>query len=108
MSLTLEQRKLKRTGFFPAFFIGGLLAASFPILNTAVRPDQFIYQPLPALDILMDANWQMKPVCREDHPLDCLFNFCAAFGDGILGLLLLSLVFCRQWFLDGSPENIWV
>ena len=59
MSLTLEQRKLKRTGFFPAFFIGGLLAASFPILNTAVRPDQFIYQPLPALDILMDANWQM-------------------------------------------------
>ena len=59
MILALEQKKLKRTGFFPAFFIGGLLAASFPILNTAVRPEQFVYQDLPALHILIDANWQM-------------------------------------------------
>ena len=59
MILALEQKKLKRTGFFPAFFIGGLLAASFPILNTAVRPELFIYQDLPVLHILMDANWQM-------------------------------------------------
>lgn len=59
MSLSLEIRKLKRTGFFPAFLAGGLLAASFPILNTAVRPENFIHQGLPPLDILMDANWQM-------------------------------------------------
>lgn len=59
MILALEQKKLKRTGFFPAFFIGGLLAASFPILNTVVRPEQFVYQDLPALHILIDANWQM-------------------------------------------------
>lgn len=59
MSLLLEIKKLKRTGFFPAFLIGAILAASFPIINIAVRPENFINQNLPALDILMNANWQM-------------------------------------------------
>lgn len=59
MSLFLEIKKLKRTGFFPAFLIGAILTASFPIINTAVRPESFINQNLSALDILMNANWQM-------------------------------------------------
>ena len=59
MSFLLEIKKLKRTGFFPAFLIGAILAASFPIINIAVRPENFINQNLPALDILMNANWQM-------------------------------------------------
>ena len=59
MSFLLEIKKLKRTGYFPAFLIGAILAASFPIINTAVRPENFINQNLPILDILMNANWQM-------------------------------------------------
>ena len=59
MSLLLEIKKLKRTGFFPAFLIGAILAACFPIINTAARPENFINQNLPTLDILMNANWQM-------------------------------------------------
>ncbi|HIR51830.1 MAG TPA: ABC transporter permease [Candidatus Onthovicinus excrementipullorum] len=59
MTFQLELKKLKRTGFFPAILGGGLIAAAFPILNTAARPEMFISQPLPALDILMNANSQM-------------------------------------------------
>lgn len=59
MSLSLELKKLRRTGYFPAFLLGALLAASFPIINTAARPDTFIHQQLSALDILMNSNWQM-------------------------------------------------
>lgn len=59
MTFQLELKKLKRTGFFPAILGGGLIAAAFPILNTAARPEMFISQPLPALDILVNANSQM-------------------------------------------------
>lgn len=59
MTLSLECQKLKRTGFFPAIFMGGIVAALFPLLNTAVRPEMFISQPLPALDVLMNANSSM-------------------------------------------------
>ena len=59
MTFQLELKKLKRTGFFPAILGGGLIAAAFPILNTAARPEMFMSQPLPALDILMNANSQM-------------------------------------------------
>lgn len=59
MTFQLELKKLKRTGFFPAILGGGLIAAAFPILNTAARPEMFISRPLPALDILMNANSQM-------------------------------------------------
>ena len=34
MSLTLELKKIKRTGFFPAFLAGGIIAGAFPIINT--------------------------------------------------------------------------
>ena len=32
MSLFIESRKLKRTGYLPAFLAGGLLAAAFPVV----------------------------------------------------------------------------
>lgn len=59
MIFQLECKKLRRTGFFPAILGGGVVAAVFPLLNTAARPEMFIGQPLPALDILMNANGQM-------------------------------------------------
>lgn len=57
--MSIELKKLKHTGFFPAFLIGAFLTASFPVVNTAVRTETFTGQPLAPLDILMGANWQM-------------------------------------------------
>ena len=59
MTLPMEIKKCKRTGFFPAFLAGGITAAAFPIVNTAARPEMFVGQPLPAIDILLNANGQM-------------------------------------------------
>lgn len=59
MSIALECKKIRRTGFLPAFFGGGLLAALVPILNMAVRTDVYIGLPQQPLQILLDANGQM-------------------------------------------------
>ena len=59
MSIFLECKKLKRTGFFLAFLGGGLLAAIVPIGNMMFRSEIFVSRPEPALQILMSANWQM-------------------------------------------------
>lgn len=59
MRVAQEITKLKRTGFFPAFLLGGMLAGAFPIVNMAARPENFIRQQRPALTILISANWQM-------------------------------------------------
>lgn len=59
MSMTMECRKLKRTGFFPAVLGVGLLSAMVPVVNTAVRPQLFLGRDEPPLHILMGANWQM-------------------------------------------------
>ena len=32
MSLVIESKKLKRTGYLPAFLAGGFLAAAFPVV----------------------------------------------------------------------------
>lgn len=59
MTLALEIKKLKHTGFLPAFLLGGLFACTFPLANTAFRPELFIHQKLPATEILLNANGQM-------------------------------------------------
>lgn len=59
MILTLEMKKLKRTGFLPAIFLGSLFACAFPLANTALRPELFVQQKLPATEILLNANGQM-------------------------------------------------
>ena len=33
MRVSLELKKVKRTGFLPTFLCGGILAASFPVIN---------------------------------------------------------------------------
>ena len=59
MTSALEWNKLKRTGFFPAFLAGGLLAAAAPVVNIGARPESFVNkQDSPAV-ILMGANWQL-------------------------------------------------
>lgn len=59
MSLSLEYKKLKRTGFILAFIVGGLLSSSIPIVNMAVRSQMYIGIDSSPIQILMDANWQM-------------------------------------------------
>ena len=59
MSLSLECKKMKRTGFFPALLGGGILAAAVPVINMTVRSEMYLAQPGNPLQILLDANWQM-------------------------------------------------
>lgn len=59
MSFSLECKKVKRTGFTPAFLCGGCLAAIVPILNMAVRSENYLGLHAAPAQILMDANWQM-------------------------------------------------
>ncbi|MDO5346480.1 MAG: ABC transporter permease [Lachnospiraceae bacterium] len=59
MSFSLECKKVKRTGFTPAFLSGGLLAAIVPVLNMTVRSENYLGLHATPVQILMDANWQM-------------------------------------------------
>lgn len=59
MSLVLECKKVKRTGFVPGLLGGGLLAAAVPILNMAIRGTLYLGNSASPISILMDANWQM-------------------------------------------------
>ena len=59
MSLSLECKKAKRTGFIPAFLCGGILAAAVPIVNMAVRSEMYVGQQSSPMQILMGANCQM-------------------------------------------------
>lgn len=59
MSISLEYKKAKRTGFLPAFFGGGILAAAVPLVNMAARSKLYLTQQGSPMQILMGANWQM-------------------------------------------------
>ncbi len=59
MSFSLECKKVKRTGFMPAFLGGGLSATVVPVLDMAVRSENYLGLPAAPVQILMDANWQM-------------------------------------------------
>lgn len=59
MNTFLEWKKIKRTGFLPAFAGGGMLAALVPILDMAIRSDMYTGLDGSPVDILFRANWQM-------------------------------------------------
>ena len=59
MRVSLECKKVKRTGFLPAFIGGGILAAAVPVINMAVRSEMYLNQPGNPIQILLGANWQM-------------------------------------------------
>ena len=59
MSVSLECKKAKRTGFLPTFLCGGILAAVVPIINMAVRSEMYLNLPGNPIQILLGANWQM-------------------------------------------------
>lgn len=72
MILSLEMKKLRRCGYFPAFLGGALLAAAFPVMNMLVRPETFTSLPGDPFRILTDANWQMMAM------LNILIAICGA------------------------------
>lgn len=55
----LECKKVRRTGFGPAFLAGALLAAAFPVIQMAARTELFLSLPETPVKILLDANWQL-------------------------------------------------
>ena len=59
MSVFLECKKTKRTGFLPAFIGGGILAAAVPVVNMAVRSEMYQTKQGNPIQILLGANWQM-------------------------------------------------
>ena len=59
MSLVIESKKLKRTGYLPAFLAGGFLAAAFPVAYMMVKAEEMTSLSGNPIDILMSANWQM-------------------------------------------------
>ena len=59
MSVSLECKKVKRTGFLPAFLGGSILAAAVPVVNMAVRSELYLSRPGSPIQILLGANWQM-------------------------------------------------
>lgn len=59
MNVFLECKKIKRTGFLPAFIGGGILAAAVPVVNMAVRSEIYRTKQGDPIQILLSANWQM-------------------------------------------------
>lgn len=130
----LETRKLKRTGYVPAFLGGGVLAGLVPILNMAVRSEIYVSQSGSPFQILMNANWQLMAqlnilllVCgacilyhteyaengiqrAETLPMKAsgLFpgKLCILFCSCLLPLCLetLSLLFCCVRYFPRDPE----
>lgn len=58
MNLSLEYKKIKRTGFFTLFLIGSIFTAAIPVINMAVRSEIYQRQQGDPIQILLRANWQ--------------------------------------------------
>ena len=59
MSILIESKKLKHSGWIPAFLGAGVVAALVPILNMAVRSENYVHLAGEPLQILLNANWDM-------------------------------------------------
>ena len=59
MSFMIECKKLRRTGFFPTFLVGSIMAAIVPILNMTLRSEIYTGIEKSPVHILLEANWQM-------------------------------------------------
>ncbi len=72
MSLGIELKKLKRTGYFPAFLAGGLVAAAFPAIYMGVKAETLAPFSGNPVQLLMTATWQMSAM------LNMLISICGA------------------------------
>ena len=72
MSLVIESKKLRRTGYLPAFLSDSFLAAAFPVVYMMVKAEEMTSLSGNPLEILMSANWQMMAM------LNILVSICGA------------------------------
>lgn len=86
MALALEWRKIRRTGIWPAFIGGSLLAAAIPVINMAFRWENYVGQESSPLSVLLLANW---PVMAMLNLFLVLAGACALYhleyADGAIG-----------------------
>lgn len=59
MNISLEYKKIKRTGILWGCLLGGILGACVPILELAVRSGQYMGLMQPPLQTILEADWQM-------------------------------------------------
>lgn len=85
MSVLLEWKKLKRTGCFPAFLGGGILAGAVPVLHMAVHGERYAHSPGNPVEILLQANWQVMAMLNVLLVVAgaCLF-YHTEYADGCL------------------------
>ena len=105
MSLLIESKKLKRTGYLPAFLAGGFLAAAFPVVYMMVKAEEMTALSGNPVNILMSANWQMMAMLNI---LISIRQGSMFFGKFLIAALVLSamvviemavLVGCaKYWF----------
>lgn len=81
----LEFKKIKHSGLFTTFVVGGILAALIPILNMAVRSEIFIHLEIPPVEILLKENWQML---------------------GMLNVLLITIGACLLYNIEYADNAI--
>ena len=72
MSLLMECRKLRRTGYLPAFLAGGVLSAAFPVAYMMVRAEELTSLSGNPMELLMSANWQMMAMLNMLLSICCL------------------------------------
>lgn len=134
MTVLLEWKKMKRSGFLPAFLGGGIFAALVPLINMAVRSQNFVGLSGEPIQILLEANWQMMAMVNvllvvtgacilyqneyEERGLQKMstlpiqsgrlflgkFLLLAAAVLGILFLEFASIAFCAQYWFAQTEE----
>lgn len=78
----METKKLRRTGYFPAFLGGTVLSAAFPLVHMSVRSSTFTTQPGDPFCILTDANWQFMAMLHLFLVICCTcFMYSTEFAD---------------------------
>ncbi|MEZ3486262.1 MAG: ABC transporter permease [Lachnospiraceae bacterium] len=132
MNISGEYKKIKRTGILPGVFAGGILAASIPVLELAVRSEQYTGLVQSPLQTILEADWQMMAMLNmllvitascmlyhteyADHAIqrittlpireEAVFigKFLLMTGLGIAALVMemLSLIFCTLHWFGGE------
>lgn len=64
MSVSLEWKKVRRTGFLMTFISGSILIAAVPVVNMVVRSERYLAQQGTSIQVLLGANWQMMAMCN--------------------------------------------
>lgn len=85
MSMTLEYKKIRRTGIIPGCLLGGCLAALIPVLELAVRSERYAGMKQSPLLTILQADWQMM---------------------AMLNMLLVIIIACMMYHTEYADHAI--